>query len=390
MKLNSILKAIVLTIGFISISQTAIAQDIERREINPPKLDAYNLGQRILCHRPMRQGTPAMSVEVVDGKTIVNDYGHGGSGWTLAPGAAKYVIDLALNKSDTQLLNKQTPIAVVGAGAIGLFTSLELINQGYTNITIYADKFDSLTSHNAGGLLAPVSMDNDPQLQKIIDQIGIDAYIFYRDIALNKNKQISSGAIIVPTYFSTREDSGLEPYVGKVMQPAKDVIVDFKNGTTHEMVVYDDGIFMDTGYLMDSLTKVLKNHKVKFVKQKINKLTELSQNLIFNCTGAGAEQLSQDAKMISVQGHLIMLKNENPKDVNYMMLVYFGKDKTKYNQDIKRSFYFFPKKSLGAKPGDVGVIGGTFIENADSSTPNIEEFDILLKAAKKFYGLTTD
>jgi len=29
--------------------------------------------------------------------------------------------------------------------------------------------------------------------------------------------------LITPAYFSTRENSGLEPYVGKVMQPAKDV-----------------------------------------------------------------------------------------------------------------------------------------------------------------------
>jgi hypothetical protein len=38
----------------------------------------------------------------------------------------------------------------------------------------------------------------------------------------------------------------------------------------------------------------------------------------------------------------------------------------------------------------VGVIAGTFIENADNTTPNIEEFDILLQTAKSFYGLTND
>jgi len=214
-----------LIIALCFISQVVLAQNLERREINPPKLNADNLGQHILCYRPMREGTPAMSVEVTDGKIIVNDYGHGGSGWTLGPGAAKYVIGLALKNSDSKLLNKQAPLAIVGAGVIGLFTALELINQGYTNITIYADKFNSLTSHNAGGLLAPVSMDNDPELQKTIDQIGIDAYKFYKNIALKKNKQIQDGVVIVPTYFSNREDSGLEPYVGSVIQPAKDVLV---------------------------------------------------------------------------------------------------------------------------------------------------------------------
>lgn len=376
-----------LVVVLCCVAQIVCAQDLERREINPPNLNPENLGERILCYRPMRHGTPAMNVESIDGKIVVNNYGHGGSGWTLAPGAVKYVIDLAHRQYDAKQLNKQTPIAVIGAGAIGLFTALELNNRGYTDITIYADKFDSLTSHNAGGLLAPVSMDNDPEFQKTIDKIGLDAYKFYKDIALNNNKQITTGAMIVPTYFSNRADSGLEPYVGAVMKPAKDVLVDFKNGTTHEMVVYDDGVFMDTGGLMNSLTKILKKHKVSFVRKKVTKFSGLSQNILFNCTGEGAKQLSNDDKMISVQGHLIMLKHENPKDLNYMMLVYFGQGKTKNDQNIKRSFYIFPKKSLGAKPGDIGVIGGTFIENSDSSTPNAEEFDIMLQSAKQFYGL---
>ena len=52
------------------------------------------------------------------------------------------------------------------------------------------------------------------------------------------------GAVVVPTYFQDRKNSGLEPYVGVVMQPAKDVVLDFGNGTTQKMVSYDDGIFI--------------------------------------------------------------------------------------------------------------------------------------------------
>jgi hypothetical protein len=33
------------------------------------------------------------------------------------------------------------------------------------------------------------------------------------------------------------------------------------------------------------------------------------------------------------------------------------------------------------------VIGGTFIENATPDTPNIEEFQIMINNAKKFYGV---
>jgi hypothetical protein len=35
----------------------------------------------------------------------------------------------------------------------------------------------------------------------------------------------------------------------------------------------------------------------------------------------------------------------------------------------------------------VGVVGGTFIENATPDTPNEEEFTIMIENAKKFYGI---
>ena len=159
-------KATATAIALCLVYQLALAQDLERRELNPPQLSSYHLAEHIICYRPMRQGSPAMSIEDKDGKLIVNNYGHGGSGWTLGPGAAKYVVALLQKQADAQQLTKQTPIAVVGAGALGLFSALELINQGFTNVTIYATSFDNLTSHKAGGLLAPVSMNNNPQAQE--------------------------------------------------------------------------------------------------------------------------------------------------------------------------------------------------------------------------------
>ena len=97
--------------------------------------------------------------------------------------------------------------------------------------------------------------------------------------------------------------------------------------------------------------------------------------------------LNKDEEMVSVQGHLIMLKDQNPRDLQYMILVYFAEDKTKSGQKIKRSLYMFPKQLSGSGENEVGVIGGTFIEGATSNTPNKEEFDIMIQNAKKFYGL---
>ena len=79
-------------------------------------------------------------------------------------------------------------------------------------------------------------------------------------MARGTHQDFKLGAIVVPSYFENREESGLEPYVGKVMQPAKDVILDFGTGTTRKMVAYDDGIFIDTAVMMINLTAYLKQH----------------------------------------------------------------------------------------------------------------------------------
>lgn len=382
-KIRSISLAVILS--FVPLITSASEPEV--RHITPPKLDKAHLGQEILCHRPMRHGSPNMGIEVKGGKVVAHNYGHGGSGWTLGPGSAIYVNDLLLNSKDAVDLKKDTPITIVGAGALGLFTAYYLEQKGFQNITIVAEKFEGLTSHNAGGLLAPVSMDNDPEMQKVIDKIGVDAYKFYASIAKKEHPDFKEGAVIVPTYFEQREDSGLEPYVGKVMKPAKDVVLDFGNGTTRKMVSYDDGIFIDTAKMMTGLTNYLKSKNVKFVQKKVKSFQDLEGKFIINCSGLGSAELNQDKEMASVQGHLIMLKDQNPKDLQYMILVYFKEDKTKSGQKVKRSFYIFPKHLSNTGENDVGVVGGTFIEGASPKTPNKEEFDIMLKGAKDFYGI---
>jgi len=375
-----------VSLAFLIISY-ASAKESEIRYISPPKLEEAHLGKRILCHRPMRHGSPAMEVTHKNGKYIISNYGHGGSGWTLAPGSAIYVVDL-FEKSADKGLTKNSKITVVGAGVIGLFTAYELVQRGYKNIEIISEQMEDLVSHNAGGLLAPVSMSNDSKMAAMISKIGIDAYRFYEKVAKSQHKDFNTGAVIVPTYFKTREDSGLEPYVNVVMEPAKDVIIDFGNGTRQELVVYDNGIFIDTAVFMVTLTKYLKAKGIKFKKQKVSVFDKINTNYIFNCAGIGAKDLVNDDKLVSVQGHLIMLKNQNPRDLQHMILVYFDEDTTKSGFKVKRSFYMFPKRLANSSANDVGVIGGTFIEGATPNSPNQEEFDIMLRNARKFYGIT--
>ncbi len=339
----------------------------------------------------MREGSPKMEIEQKDGKVIAHNYGHGGSGWTLGPGAAKYVNDLLVSKyrpnsKFTFGLQEYTPITIIGAGALGLFTAYDLQKRGFNNITIIAEQFDNLTSHNAGGLLAVSSMGDDQKMQQTIEELGITSYKFYESIGKKIHRDFQNGALIIPTYLDF-PDSRLLPYVGKVMQPPKNVILDFGNGTTREMVAYDDGIFIDTAQMMINLTDYLKNHRVKFIKKKVKSFSEIKSRFIINCSGLGAGTLNDDQKMLSVQGHLIMLKDQTLQDLQYMISLHLNEDVNEMGQKVDRSFYIFPKHLANTGVNDIGVIGGTFIKGATSKTPNTKEFDILLQGAKDFYGI---
>ena len=74
------------------------------------------------------------------------------------------------------------------------------------------------------------------------------------------------------------------------------------------MVAYDDGIFIDTAVMMASLTNLLKKQNVKFEHKKVNNFSEIKTKFIVNCSGLGSAELEKDKEMVSVQGHLIMLK----------------------------------------------------------------------------------
>ncbi len=355
----------------------------EIRKIIPPKLDNCHIGQKIKCYRPVRKGKPMMDVvnDEKIGKIIANNYGHGGSGWTLAPGAARYVNDLLI---DTYHLSGETPIIIIGAGVIGLFTAYDLTTRGFHNIKIVADRFDDLTSHKAGGQVAIASMSNSLDEEKRINQIGIATYRFYDQIIQGALPDIKEGVKKLSTYFESKEESGLEPYVSAdVMKPAKDVVLDFGNGTTRQMVSYDDGIFIDTGQMMSNLTDYLKSRRVPLIQQKVESFSDVKEKYIINCTGLGAKELNHDDAMVSVQGHLIMLRSQEPSNLQYMLVATSPCKRTRHGEE----FYIFPKHLLHSNPEDIGVIGGTFIEGATDETPNEEQFEYIIQNAREFYGL---
>jgi glycine/D-amino acid oxidase-like deaminating enzyme len=103
-----------------------------------------------VCTRPFRAQGPRLDVEQVGRKTVVHNYGHGGSGWSLSWGSAALAVEKAMASG-------QRDMAVIGCGAIGLTSAIALQRAG-AKVTIYArDLPPAAPSSRATGLWTPDS-----------------------------------------------------------------------------------------------------------------------------------------------------------------------------------------------------------------------------------------
>jgi hypothetical protein len=83
-----------------------------------------------VCLRPFRAAGPRLDAERIGDATVVHNYGHGGSGWSLSWESSTLAVQMAMAESPRT-------VAVLGCGALGL-TSAILAQRAGARVTIYA------------------------------------------------------------------------------------------------------------------------------------------------------------------------------------------------------------------------------------------------------------
>jgi D-amino-acid oxidase len=99
--------------------------------IQPIPISMDHITGVTVCTRPFRAAGPRIEIERIGQQDIVHHYGHGGSGWSLSWGSGELASALALGSG-------QRDIGVIGCGAIGITTALQLQRMGAAQVTIYA------------------------------------------------------------------------------------------------------------------------------------------------------------------------------------------------------------------------------------------------------------
>src|SRR5918993_1520207 len=117
-----------------------------------PKLDISRdrIVKETVGLRPFRKRGFRVEKQELGSKTIIHNYGHGGSGWSLSWGTAKLVTELAQTTG-------QKSFGVMGSGIVGITTARMLQDNGF-EATIYTKALPPLvTSSKATGTWSPAS-----------------------------------------------------------------------------------------------------------------------------------------------------------------------------------------------------------------------------------------
>jgi glycine/D-amino acid oxidase-like deaminating enzyme len=144
-----------LTMGTLSGCVQPARSDAPSSPVSPLTLTPIRaatdrITRMTVCTRPFRPLGPRIEAEKFDAKTIIHNYGHGGSGWSLSWGSGTLATRLALATGEKD-------IAVIGCGALGL-TSAIVAQKAGLNVTIYAkDLPPNVRSSLASGVWTPSS-----------------------------------------------------------------------------------------------------------------------------------------------------------------------------------------------------------------------------------------
>jgi FAD dependent oxidoreductase len=121
-----------------------------RLQLPPLRTGTDRITRITVCTRPFRAQGPRLDVEQIGSKTIVHNYGHGGSGWSLSWGSSSVAVQKAMATGERD-------IAVIGCGALGLTSGL-LLQRAGAAVTIYAkDLPPNVRSSLATGVWSPDS-----------------------------------------------------------------------------------------------------------------------------------------------------------------------------------------------------------------------------------------
>lgn len=290
--------------------------------------------------RPYRASGFVVRTEPLGDKRLVHNYGHGGAGITLSWGTSKLATELGLP-------GHSGPVAVIGAGVMGL-TTARLVQEAGFPVTIYAAALPPDTTSNiAGGQWSPFGHYRDSavtpewraQFARALD------YSWRRF-------QIMTGDDYGIGWLATYAEGDGEPDPSDPLHryhPGSRALARAEHPFPVDRLLRFETMYAETGRFLSQLLEDVQTAGGRIAVRSFAtpaEIAALPERLVFNCTGLGARDLFGDAELEPVRGQLAILLPQ--PEVRYAF--------------TGRAGYMFPR-------ADGIILGGTFERGIWSTEP---------------------
>lgn len=307
--------------------------------------------------RPYRAGGFVVRRDQVGGKHVVHNYGHGGAGITLSWGSSRLACDLGLP-------GHGGPVAVLGAGVMGL-TTARLVQEAGLAVTIYAaDLPPDTTSSVSGGQWLPTGHFEE----EAVSPEWHGQYLAAATYSYRRFRQMESGGYgvrAVRNYLQTRRAEEGPRSAVEALLPGHSLLGPGEHPFPAEFVRAFDGMMIAVPAMLDRLTRDFTSGGGQMVRRRIHSPAELEalpERLVFNCTGLGSRELFGDAQLQPVRGQLVWLEPQPGIDYSWS----------------GSGGYMFPRE-------DAIILGGTFEYDEWSTQPQPETTAAILAGHQNIF-----
>lgn len=322
----------------------------------PVNVAANRVIRTVAGLRPYRAPGFVVRAEPLGDKTIVHNYGHGGAGITLSWGSSRLATLLGLP-------GHQGPVAVIGAGVMGL-TTARLVQEAGFPVTIYTKALTPDTTSNiAGGQIAPFGHYDRSRVTPAW-RVQFAAAMDYSWRRFQIMVGDDYGIRWLPTYEEVGPDDGptpLDTYLPGVhrLQPTE-------HPFAVERMIGFNTMYVEVGRFLREMTQDVQiaggTIRVRNFAAPAD-IAALPERLVFNCTGLGARDLFGDTELHPVRGQLAILLPQ--PEVRYAVSAAGG--------------YMFPR-------ADGILLGGTFERDQWDATPQPEAIARILAGHQRLFS----